>query len=203
MDLMELDDGVSEPSEQWWKVSYDPEGEASVIQSEKVPFERVVREACGVSCRPILVYANEKALSDDPLPLHDALKTFLKLDNRLFKMELTEEAPRETKRAGFSDPSSPTKRNRVRSDSLDSLATNKASIGSVDEDRPGSGSESGAPVDPWTTDGPADFDDDQGGVQVEMQERAHDGTAGFGNPVVSILDLPMEPAMTEAHTREV
>lgn len=56
------------------------------------------------------------------------LQTFVKFDNRLFKQELLEEpTPAEKKRNAPQSPRSPQKRHR--SDSIDSLATNRASIG--------------------------------------------------------------------------
>ena len=51
-------------------------------------YETVMRETCSVGCKPILVYATDKALEQDNLPLPDALKNFVRLDNRFFKQEL-------------------------------------------------------------------------------------------------------------------
>lgn len=98
---------------------------------------------------PVLVYATEEAMNEEPAPLSDALKvrnckvfdsflprlesantcqTFVKFDNRLFKQELLEEpAPADKKRTAPHLPESPLKRQR--SASVDSMATNRASIG--------------------------------------------------------------------------
>lgn len=104
---------------------------------------------------PILVYATDKAMNEEPAPLSDALKvspsievpsvsfsfslcffsllintsqTFVKFDNRLFKQELLEEpTPTEKKRNAPQLPESPLKRQR--SASVDSMATNRASLG--------------------------------------------------------------------------
>ena len=72
---MEMDD-VTEPSDQWLRVSYDADDEQNVVLVEKVTYERVMREACGASSKPILIYATEAAVAAEPLPLSDALKTF-------------------------------------------------------------------------------------------------------------------------------
>lgn len=89
---------------------------------------------------PIFVYATDQALSETPIPLPAALQTFVKHDNRLFKQELLEEpeqAPepeseqREKKRVGFKTPQSPAKRHR--SDSGDSMDSNRASTGDMSE----------------------------------------------------------------------
>lgn len=88
-------------------------------------------------------------MNEEPAPLSDALKvrtckvfdsflprlestntcqTFVKFDNRLFKQELLEEpAPADKKRTAPHLPESPLKRQR--SASVDSMATNRASIG--------------------------------------------------------------------------
>lgn len=77
---------------------------------------------------PILVYATDKAMNEEPAPLSDALKTFVKFDNRLFKQELLEEpTPTDKKRNAPQQPESPLKRQR--SASVDSMATNRASLG--------------------------------------------------------------------------
>lgn len=77
---------------------------------------------------PILVYATDKAMNEEPAPLSDALKTFVKFDNRLFKQELLEEpTPTDKKRNAPQLPESPLKRQR--STSVDSMATNRASLG--------------------------------------------------------------------------
>ncbi|KAH8898537.1 hypothetical protein GQ53DRAFT_817799 [Thozetella sp. PMI_491] len=201
-DLMELDEGT-EPTEQWWKLSYEPNDDGPAIKSEKVYYERVMREACGAGTKPILIYATEKALTEELLPLEDAMKTFVKFDNRHFKMELNQESPRETKRSGFEDPTSPTKRNRVRSDSIDSFGTNRASAGSLDDD------DSGVQMDLLSSGVPGDFADDAqspGEVVQEMQEVKHSlGSSrgpSFAVGETSIMDLPMETGMAEIQARE-
>lgn len=65
------------------------------------------------------------------------MKLFVKFDNRLFKQELIEESPLERKRGANASPQSPFKRqHRDRANSMDSMASNRASVGDIsDEDR--------------------------------------------------------------------
>lgn len=87
------------------------------------------------AARPLLVYATEKALNEAPIALSRELQTFVKHDNRLFKQELIEQpdAPdqRDKKRVGFKTPQSPAKRQR--SNSGDSMDSNRASLGDMSE----------------------------------------------------------------------
>lgn len=96
-----------------------------------------MQEACGAGCLPILVYATDKALQQEKLPLSDALKSFVKFDNRHFKQELSQSdrhghSP-EKKRSAVLGTDSQSKRLQ-RSSSIDSMATNQASAGDLDED---------------------------------------------------------------------
>ncbi|KAK3378543.1 hypothetical protein B0H63DRAFT_512593 [Podospora didyma] len=109
--LMEMDE-TSSPTDQWWKISCLPD-ENNVVLSGITTYDVVMREACGTGCKPILIFATDKALDEDPVPLSDALKTFVKFDNRHFKQELSQAEQQQ---------SSP-KRLKT-SVSLDSLATN-------------------------------------------------------------------------------
>ena len=94
---------------------------------------------------PILVYATDAAMQAEPAELSEALRMFVKHDNRLFKQELIQETPpREDRKraseAGHGEnggPSgipagSPPKRHQ-RESSIDSIATNRASMGDVSD----------------------------------------------------------------------
>lgn len=133
-DSMEIDEGEnSAPKDQWWKLGYVAEDEPQ-IKAEMTTYEKAVEEACGFGSKPLLIYASESALSQTPIELSDALKTFVRFDNRFFKQELAQATTQENdkKRGGFATPASPSKR-RARSASFDSVATNAASAGSLDE----------------------------------------------------------------------
>lgn len=77
--------------------------------------------------RPIVIYANDASIEETPEPLSAPLRTFVRFDNRFFKQEAVEEGPREKKRQPIEPPTSPSKRQQ-RSNSIDSMATNKASV---------------------------------------------------------------------------
>ncbi|KAI1811050.1 hypothetical protein GGS20DRAFT_564750 [Poronia punctata] len=76
--------------DQWWKVGY-VKSDASPIKAEKVTLEDVLQAAGTESKRPVLVYATETALQEERFPLPDALRTFVKYDNRCFQKELAQE----------------------------------------------------------------------------------------------------------------
>jgi len=83
-------------------------------------------------------------MQSEPVPLSDALRTFIKHDNRLFKQEILDETPpRDRKRAssvghgegggeGGLPAASPPKRHQ-REGSIDSIATNRASMGDISD----------------------------------------------------------------------
>ncbi|KAI0865689.1 hypothetical protein F4860DRAFT_460056 [Xylaria cubensis] len=89
-------DGPSNPGEssvakdQWWKIGY-VQSDASPIKSEKVTLDDVLQAAGTESKNPILIYASETALTQEPIPLSDALRMFVKADNRSFQQELAQE----------------------------------------------------------------------------------------------------------------
>ena len=93
-----------------------------------------MREACGAGCQPIVVYATDKAMAQEPLPLSGALQTFVRLDNRHFKQELSQSTRlgSHKRSAGLGDGSQ--SKRLQRSVSVDSMATNHASVGDFDED---------------------------------------------------------------------
>jgi len=114
-----------------------------------VPFETVLREACAAGCAPIAVYATEKAMRQENVPLSEALRTFVKHDNRLFKQEMLQSNRMGHKRGAGVGDGSQSKRLQ-RSASADSMASNRASAGDMDDymtDTPfGSGAASGGGV---------------------------------------------------------
>ncbi|KAI0391272.1 hypothetical protein F5Y17DRAFT_441348 [Xylariaceae sp. FL0594] len=77
--------------DQWWKIGY-VKTDASPIKAEKVTLDDVLQAAGTESRNPILVYASEVALNQERIPLPDALRTFVKYDNRCFQKELAEES---------------------------------------------------------------------------------------------------------------
>lgn len=80
----------------------------------------------------MLVYATEEAVSIPKAPLSDALNLFVRSDNKAFRQELKKPAPDSRDERRYPDPISPSKRKHR--DSMDSMDTNRASIGSEDRD---------------------------------------------------------------------
>ncbi|KAI8956460.1 hypothetical protein F5Y11DRAFT_353733 [Daldinia sp. FL1419] len=83
-------DGVPRDLDQWWKIGYSS-SEANPIKTEKATLEDVLHAAGTESQWPILVYASEAAMEAKPLPLSDALRMFVRADNRSFQQELAQE----------------------------------------------------------------------------------------------------------------
>jgi len=135
---MELDEDAA-PAEQWWKLSCE-EDNGYMVASEVTTFEAVAREACGIGCKPFLIYATEKAMDEAPDPLPEPLKTFVRFDNRHFKMELAQaEAEQPDPMEEMSHISTLRAagvylKKKRSTDSMDSMATNQASAGDIDED---------------------------------------------------------------------
>lgn len=92
--------------------------------------ERVLRDIWHETKVPVLVYATEEAVSTPNAPLSDALNMFVRSDNKAFRQELKRPAPDSRDERRHPDPISPSKRKHR--DSMDSMDTNRASIGSDD-----------------------------------------------------------------------
>lgn len=80
---------------------------------------------------PLVVYATETALNAPREPLSGPLERFVKADNKAFRQELSQEEIQDDQTSATMDVVSPTKR-KHRSDSIDSMASNRASIGSIE-----------------------------------------------------------------------
>ncbi|KAH6611318.1 ubiquitin interaction domain-containing [Trichoderma cornu-damae] len=119
------------PVDQWWRLEYCP-NEDQPVRSEKVEIERVLRDIWHDTKTPLLVYATEEAVSTPIAPLSDALRMFVKSDNKAFRQELKQPAAdggEERVRASVEPVSSSKRKHR---DSVDSMDSNRASIGSED-----------------------------------------------------------------------
>ncbi|CAK7209501.1 hypothetical protein SBRCBS47491_000465 [Sporothrix bragantina] len=118
--------------DQWWMVVYNSQ-DASPITVEKSTVDIARAAAFNESRALTLVYAEESILDESNASLSSALDNFMRFDNRFFKQELKEESPRSEKKrqpAEEASPTSPLKRHqRQRSTSIDSLASNMASLG--------------------------------------------------------------------------
>ncbi|RGP68611.1 hypothetical protein FLONG3_8060 [Fusarium longipes] len=129
-DLIELNGEESKPSEQWWRLAFTPYGDQSATKTEKLEIEQVLEEMWNDTTKPLLVYATEEALKAPRQPLPPQLERFTKVDNKAFRQELAEEdSMAEIKQTASLDPISPSKR-KHRADSVGSMDSNRASIGS-------------------------------------------------------------------------
>ncbi|KAL3957356.1 hypothetical protein ACCO45_007934 [Purpureocillium lilacinum] len=130
-DLIELDESPK-PLDQWWRLAYAPKDD-SPVKAEKIEVERVLREMWQETKNPLLVYATEDTLETPREPLSAPLDRFARAENKAFRQELNREvAEVDSRKASLVDPISPSKR-KHRSDSPDSMDSNRASIGSVDQ----------------------------------------------------------------------
>ncbi|OAR02612.1 hypothetical protein LLEC1_02514 [Akanthomyces lecanii] len=128
-DLIDFGDTPKIP-DQWWRLAY-AQGEEHPVKAEKIEIERVLREVWQETKLPLLIYATEDALNTHNAPLRLPLERFVKTDNKAFRNELNMERTndQELTRAGYADAISPSKR-KHRSDSMDTLDSNHASLGS-------------------------------------------------------------------------
>ncbi|KAL7945544.1 hypothetical protein V8C42DRAFT_323454 [Trichoderma barbatum] len=124
----------SSPIDEWWRLEYCP-NEEQLLRSEKVEIERVLRDVWHETKTPLLIYATEEAVSMPRAPLSDALNMFVRSDNKAFRQELkrpTADSVEERRHTSV-DPISPSKRKHR--DSMDSMDTNRASLGSEDRNQ--------------------------------------------------------------------
>lgn len=118
--------------DQWWLVSYNAK-DASPITVQKTTMDAARGSVFQESRSPVLIYSSDASMNEENLPLSDALRTFVRFDNRFFKQETLEESEspsRDKKRqpAEEASPTSPLKRQQ-RANSIDSMASNMASQG--------------------------------------------------------------------------
>ncbi|KAI1215030.1 uncharacterized protein F4807DRAFT_405600 [Annulohypoxylon truncatum] len=87
-------DAIEEPNpkDQWWKIGCSAGG--TPIKAEKATQEDVLHAAGTESKHPLLIYATEAAMTATPIPLSDALRMFVRADNRSFQQELVQEQNR-------------------------------------------------------------------------------------------------------------
>ncbi|KAF3000572.1 hypothetical protein E8E14_005909 [Neopestalotiopsis sp. 37M] len=84
--LIETDDAA----EQWWRLVYAAD-EKTPVSVEKTDAESVLIAAGSESKFPIMVYASKTALETEPIQLSEALRTFVRADNKVFQKELSSE----------------------------------------------------------------------------------------------------------------
>ncbi|KAI0840102.1 hypothetical protein F5Y06DRAFT_263648 [Hypoxylon sp. FL0890] len=102
-DLMDFDES-SRSKDQWWKIGFSS-SDAAPVKAEKTTLEDVLHAAGTESKYPILVYASEAAMETEPILLSDALRMFVRADNRSFRQELDQEQNQEQQPAPSLQPS--------------------------------------------------------------------------------------------------
>lgn len=133
--LIDLEDGPRS-RDQWWRLAYVAHDVDEPVKAEKLDFAQVSARIWKDNVPPMLVYATEMAVDTPIDPLPEALERFVKAENKVFAQELSREERegREEVNLGSIDAmASPSKR-KHRSDSTDSMLSNRASLGSDDND---------------------------------------------------------------------
>ncbi|XP_014550761.1 hypothetical protein COCVIDRAFT_114639 [Bipolaris victoriae FI3] len=77
---------------QWWRMQYDSESSNPIIRRDRLTLQEVIERATTESASALLVYANDDAMSVEPIPLAKPLLDFVKRDNLNFLEELQKNA---------------------------------------------------------------------------------------------------------------
>ncbi|KAF2623949.1 hypothetical protein BU25DRAFT_164823 [Macroventuria anomochaeta] len=75
-------------AKQWWRVQYDSESGPANIIRDRVDLQQVLERATSEAASVLLIYANEAATSEAPIPLSKPLEDFVKKDKLCFLEEL-------------------------------------------------------------------------------------------------------------------
>ncbi|KZM19315.1 uncharacterized protein EKO05_0002896 [Ascochyta rabiei] len=75
-------------AKQWWRIQYDSESGSANIIRDRVDLQQVLERATSEAASVLLIYANEAAISEPPLPLSKPLEDFVKKDKLYFLEEL-------------------------------------------------------------------------------------------------------------------
>lgn len=75
-------------AKQWWRVQYDSESGSANIIRDRVDLQQVLERATSEAASVLLIYANEAATSETPIPLPKPLEDFVKKDKLCFLEEL-------------------------------------------------------------------------------------------------------------------
>lgn len=75
-------------AKQWWRIQYDNESGTANIIRDRVDRQQVLERATSEAASALLIYANEIAMSEKPIPLSKPLEDFVKKDRLCFLEEL-------------------------------------------------------------------------------------------------------------------
>ncbi|CAI4213796.1 unnamed protein product [Parascedosporium putredinis] len=130
--LIELGDSPV-TQDQWWRLEYNA-SHSTPIKAEVVDFETVQSLIWDESNSLTMIYATDGAMDTPRIELPSGLQRFIKADNRSFQKELEQEEAAADANADIPMETldSFDLQARSRSLSVDSMATNRASLGSMD-----------------------------------------------------------------------
>ncbi|KAI1103544.1 hypothetical protein F4804DRAFT_309835 [Jackrogersella minutella] len=100
---MDVDEAPT-TKDQWWKIGYPSNNPTAPDKIEKADLKDVLNAAETGAKFPILIYASEVAMQTKPIPLSDALRMFVRADNRSFQQELAQEQDAEQPPQNLSHP---------------------------------------------------------------------------------------------------
>ena len=75
-------------AKQWWRIQYDNESGTANIIRDRVDQQQVLERATSEAASGLLIYANDAAMSERPIPLPKPLEDFVKKDKLCFLEEL-------------------------------------------------------------------------------------------------------------------
>ncbi|PKS07976.1 hypothetical protein jhhlp_006588 [Lomentospora prolificans] len=177
------------PQDQWWRLEYNASHQTPV-KAERVDFETVHKLMWDESNSLTLVYASDDAMNTPRIALPEGLQRFIKADNRSFQKEIEQEEaaaansdlPMETLESFDLQP-------RPRSGSVDSMATNRASLGSMDSYEGYFDKDSYMP--------PSGMDVDLGSNPNRSLEERGEGihSSGVESPILGHGERPFSPSL--------
>ncbi|KAF3035641.1 hypothetical protein E8E11_004091 [Didymella keratinophila] len=75
-------------AKQWWRIQYDNESGTANMIRDRVDKQQVLERAASEAASALLIYANDAAMSEKPIPLPKPLEDFVKKDKLCFLEEL-------------------------------------------------------------------------------------------------------------------
>jgi len=75
-------------AKQWWRIQYDNESGMANMIRDRVDKQQVLERAASEAASALLIYANDAAMSEKPIPLPKPLEDFVKKDKLCFLEEL-------------------------------------------------------------------------------------------------------------------
>ncbi|KAI6777689.1 ubiquitin interaction motif protein [Emericellopsis cladophorae] len=133
-DLIELDDVQPTTESQWWRLAHDARSNPYPVTTELLSFDEMHSRVWTDSKQPMIVYSTDETTKEHREALPAALGRFIKVDNKAFRQELQQEETMERQGDMITmfDSTSPSKRKHR--ESIDSMASNRPSVGGSERD---------------------------------------------------------------------